>query len=345
MSYSLNWITEYLAVGPAPMSYDDLDTIKAHGVRAVVNLCAEFSDLHELEEGAGLEVYYLPIHDECAPDMGEMEKALVWFDEAMYLKKKVLVHCRHGIGRTGTFVSAYLLRRGMGLKVAEKTLKTTRALPSNYSQWKLLKKYGKQQGQPVNREPSINDTVAIDLNHFFLDYDRLLHDFRDKHPERDTSAAPVEQCCTRYFELELIEAVFVSNSINIQLSQEARQQAIQAALAIMEKFSLHLPAGDENEVRKRESLWSGETTVCPLLKNGKCQLGDEKPLYCHIPTVSEQQEYAKLISKLSKDVFFALTSSFPSEQKMTFAMHDVISGRFVQQYFQIMLKNIETHGR
>lgn len=69
MSYNVSWVTELLCVGSAPMSYDDLDDIQAHGIRAIVNLCAEFSDLHELEENAGLEVYYLPIHDECAPDM------------------------------------------------------------------------------------------------------------------------------------------------------------------------------------------------------------------------------------------------------------------------------------
>ncbi|MGQ9500375.1 MAG: protein-tyrosine phosphatase family protein [Dissulfurimicrobium sp.] len=49
-----------------------------------------------------------------------MERALAWLDEAIYLGKKVLVHCRHGIGRTGTFVTAYLIRRGLGLKLAAK---------------------------------------------------------------------------------------------------------------------------------------------------------------------------------------------------------------------------------
>ena len=125
--YQLTWITDDLAVGYAPMSYDELDAIRAQGIDAIVNLCGEFCDLHEIEENSGFEVYYLPIEDECAPEMASMETALDWLDEAIYLGKKVLVHCRHGIGRTGTFVTSYLLRRGLGLKAAEKRLRHTRA--------------------------------------------------------------------------------------------------------------------------------------------------------------------------------------------------------------------------
>jgi protein-tyrosine phosphatase len=144
--YQLTWITEYLAVGYAPMSYADLDSIKQQGIHAIVNLCGEFCDLHEIEEKSGFEVYYLPIPDECAPDLEDIEKALAWLDEATYSGKKILVHCRHGIGRTGTFVTSYLLRKGLSLKVASKKLKKTRANPTNYCQWKFLKKYEKKQG-------------------------------------------------------------------------------------------------------------------------------------------------------------------------------------------------------
>ena len=86
--YQLTWITDHLAVGHAPMSYEDLDLIRAEGIDAIVNLCGEFCDLHEIEENSGFEVFYLPIPDECAPDMEEMEKALAWLDEAIYLGQK-----------------------------------------------------------------------------------------------------------------------------------------------------------------------------------------------------------------------------------------------------------------
>ena len=102
--YTLTWITESLAVGHAPMSYDDLDYIRAQGIGAIVNLCGEFCDLHEIEEQSGFEVYFLPIPDETAPDMAELEKGdaekvtllwasrtlqdTFWMDKLLALKEK-----------------------------------------------------------------------------------------------------------------------------------------------------------------------------------------------------------------------------------------------------------------
>jgi protein-tyrosine phosphatase len=149
--YQLRWITGDLAAGHAPMSYDDLKLIKSGGIDAIVNLCAEFCDLHEIEKKHGFEVYYLPIADECAPNLADMEKALAWLDEKIRSGKKVLIHCRHGIGRTGTFVTAFLLTKGMDLKAASKKLIKIRITSTNYCQWKLLKKYGKKIGRTKSK--------------------------------------------------------------------------------------------------------------------------------------------------------------------------------------------------
>lgn len=142
--YELRWITDYMAAGHAPLSYEDLDAIKAQGIDTIINLCGEYCDLHEIQQDRGFEVYYLPIADECAPDMEEMEKALDWLEQRVTQGHKVLVHCRFGVGRTGTFVSAFLMRTGMDLKAAEKKLKGSRATPTNYCQWKLLRQYNKK---------------------------------------------------------------------------------------------------------------------------------------------------------------------------------------------------------
>ena len=142
--YQLTWITDDLAVGHAPMSYADLDGISKQGIDAIVNLCAEYCDLHEIEEKTGFEVYYLPIPDENAPNMDDIEKALNWLDEAIHMGKKILVHCRFGIGRTGTFVTAYLVKKGCSLKVARKKMKHSCSAPSSYGQWRFLRKYAKK---------------------------------------------------------------------------------------------------------------------------------------------------------------------------------------------------------
>lgn len=322
MSYELTWVTNQLAVGHAPMSYEELDSIKEKGIGAIVNLCAEFSDLHEIEEQAGFEVYYLPIHDECIPEMEDMEKALQWFDEAVYLNKKILVHCRHGIGRTGTFVSAYLLRRGLGLKLAERALKPTRANPSNYSQWKLLRKYSKQQGKFTLREPSIHDANTIDLSPFFLEYEAIM----DAHTIPETVDSPESQingqCCHEYFEMYLIESVFVNHHMNILLSSSTREDSIHSAI-----------------IKTREYQNNKRFSVCPFLHDARCQIFSRRPIHCRtLQTGTDPYEINTMIDKLSKDVFFSLTNSFPPERSMYFSILDTISGRFVTHYFQAMLQ-------
>jgi protein-tyrosine phosphatase len=140
------WITDHICVGPAPMSSKDLETIKGNGVTAIVNLCAEFPQLHQLEKTYGFSVWYLPVTDDCAPQTTPADAALDWLEEEIHRGAKVLIHCRHGIGRTGTMVSAYLLRKGLTLKAARKVLKHSGAHPTHPEQWKFLKHYGKRVG-------------------------------------------------------------------------------------------------------------------------------------------------------------------------------------------------------
>jgi hypothetical protein len=52
--YPVRWISTDLAVGYAPRPYNDLETIRAQGIAAIVNLCAECYDLYDIEKNAGL---------------------------------------------------------------------------------------------------------------------------------------------------------------------------------------------------------------------------------------------------------------------------------------------------
>ena len=143
-NYKLTWITEDLAVGYAPFSTSDLESVQRAGIGAIVNLCGEVCDLVELQETAGFEVYFLPVPDACAPDLEEMEKAMSWLDNSIRVGKKVLVHCRFGVGRTGTFVTAYLMKKGLDMKAAQKMLKKAPARPATHAQWKFLRGYRKK---------------------------------------------------------------------------------------------------------------------------------------------------------------------------------------------------------
>ena len=339
MTYQMTWITPQLAVGYAPMSYAELDTIREQDISGIVNLCGEFCDLHELEEQSGFEVYYLPVPDECAPDMAAMEQALEWLDEALYLKKKILVHCRHGHGRTGTFVSAYLLRRGLGLKRAEKTLKKTRANPTNYSQWKLLRQYGKAQGQLDLREATIEDKQTVDLLPFLQEYRGLLAEAeRLRDPGGKGLPLEIERCCHNYFELGLIEAVFVSFTINRTHNRVRRTEIVERALALAaEMKELRQEYGQEHW-RAVQEVIARPGYACPLLEGGACLIHESRPLRCRcLDDQNQNRRLSELTSEISRNVFLVLTGEFPPAGPLRFSLFDTISGRFVQQYFQAML--------
>ncbi|MEA3468593.1 MAG: dual specificity protein phosphatase family protein [Thermodesulfobacteriota bacterium] len=345
--YELTWITNQIAAGYAPMSYEELETIKEGGIDAIINLCGEFSDLHEIEEQAGFEVYYLPTPDECAPDLAEMEKALEWLDEAIYLKKKILVHCRHGHGRTGTLISAYMLRRGLGLKKSEKLLKNTRANPTNYSQWKLLRKYNKQEGLLTIAEPQLDNQSEDNLAPFLLEYEAFLQELEDELTEHGGSSncgQDTTDCCTNYFELQLAESIWINNSMNRKLSQDERQQAIERAgeySGVMKTVtSLQQKIAVLSDMEFKEIFQAAETP-CPLLVGGKCQLYENRPFRCRWAgstlEQSRKDEFTAMLVNLSRNMYLALTGVFPPEGEMQFSIADTVSGRFVQSYFKAML--------
>lgn len=342
MTYSMTWLTSQLACGSAPMSFDDLDIIRGEGIDAIVNLCGEFCDLHQIEKDSGFEVYYLPIPDECAPDMQLMEAALDWLDEALYLRKKVLVHCRHGLGRTGTFVSAYLLRRGFGLKMTEKKLKSIRMSPGSFSQWRLLRRYEKEEGLLKRAEPRLENRATVDLQPFLSEFDRLLAMAVDAATAAglDPHQVDVASCCHRLFSLELIEAVHLGHSLNRELSREERNLAIQRALdgarALRLKAETEPCSVDEAALR----LGGEGALSCPLLEGASCSILHQRPLCCRqgIDAATAERLQAA-IAALSRQVFLALTGEFSPSAEMRFTIFDTVSGRFVQQYFQMMLAN------
>jgi protein-tyrosine phosphatase len=329
-AYIPTWITKNLAVGHAPMSYEELDSLKDQGINAIVNLCGEFTDLHEIEEKAGFEVFYLPIDDNTAPKLEEMEKGLAWLDEAMYLGKKVLVHCHHGIGRTGTFVTAYLLRRGLGMKKAGKKMKSTRANPTNFSQWWLLRKFGRKEGVLTASEPTPENRNAVDLSEFYTRYERLL----DKVDGLLTAPQPAVCCapgatrpCGPAFTLEFIEALYLNDKVNIALSAGVRQQVIKRAAE----------AGRETPEKSAEPA---SVHVCPLHQDDACLLHRFRPIPCRLRGFAENDlrlaEIRSELDLLSRQVFSALFNHQTDGSPPAVSCPDSISGKFIQEYFHYL---------
>ncbi|MFW5931987.1 MAG: protein-tyrosine phosphatase family protein [Desulfohalobiaceae bacterium] len=318
----LSWVTSSLAVGHAPMSYQHLELLKQAGINAILNLCAELPDLPLIEKQAGFEVYYLPVQDEETPEMEAMDNALEWLDEAIFLGKKVLVHCRFGIGRTGTLVSAYLLRKGLSPRLTRKKLSRLKSSPANYTQWSMLRTYRKQQTSLKMREPSLEQNQMVDLAPFFADLEAIFSYLEEQLPEQGLCGREHMQCCSSRVQLSLAEAVYISNRINTLLSRENRRRLIHRA------------------VHAQQNQDAGY--LCPLSLDSQCCIFMHRPLACRLFDAQglSPQEQAELQDKalaISQSLFLAFGGSF-LEQELQFELPRVLSGKYVQDFFYILMQ-------
>jgi len=341
--YQLTWISGQIAVGRAPMSYADLDAIRRQGVDAIVNLCGEYCDLHELEAGRGFEVYYLPIPDECAPDLAALEKGLAWLDEAVYLGKKVLIHCRFGIGRTGTFLTAYLIRRGMGLKGASRRLKKVRSQPSSWRQWRHLKKYSKQSGILQSREPALENRHPLDLSSCLGEYENLVQ--RVDPAERVGERFPAcgrerDTCCFDHFQVSLVEAVYLSSAFNRTLSREVREAVILRAVAVIRQSTCSLPGPVPGKPAHAPGDTRPRGLACPLNQGGRCLVFAHRPLRCRLDGVPDPQippgALRDKLHDLSGRIFRAFSKAVFDPRIQNFSVAEAVSGRFVQICFDYL---------
>ena len=342
--YKLYWITSHLATGHAPMSYEDLDQIRSQGISAIINLCDEFCDLHEIEETSGFDVFYLPIVDECAPDKEAMEKGLDWLDEAIYLNKKVLVHCRMGHGRTGTFIAAYLLRRGFDFKGAQKTMKGRNANPATYAQRRFLKQYGKEEGALKTAAPKIeNRRHESEDTAILAEFGQALQHF-DKEilgKALIADAIPEPACCQRLFYLQLIESMILNHELNRFLRLQKRQEVLARALSlssIMKEQGMQAPGkGSGGSIA---ATGASAQFICPLWEEGHCLAQEMRPVRCRYwgLELSEKQKnaLAAATSQLSRKVFILLTGKNLHSDELYFSLADSVTGKYVQLSFQAL---------
>lgn len=144
--YKVRWISDNLAVGVAPGSNASLETIRNEGIDVILNLCAECGNLHIVEREMGFHVYWLPIRDAFAPEIDEVDAALVWLSQHLYNRRKALVHCRFGEGRPATIIAAYLIKKGLGLGDILEIIRRTKIAPTSREQLKFLNEYAKKMG-------------------------------------------------------------------------------------------------------------------------------------------------------------------------------------------------------
>jgi ADP-ribosyl-[dinitrogen reductase] hydrolase len=99
---------------------EKLRLIRDAGVDFFVDLTepGEYGLRPYADDVAGLGYRRMSVHDLDIPEVKEMRAILDAIDEALAQGRTVYVHCYGGVGRTGTVVGCYLVRRGLDAEAA-----------------------------------------------------------------------------------------------------------------------------------------------------------------------------------------------------------------------------------
>ena len=101
---SFDRITDLVYLGSRICTDDDYHRLRAHGIRAAVDMRKEDVSLWEFDA-----CLWLPTVDHTAPSQAHLKMGMAFLRQCEGSGMPVFVHCTAGVGRSATLVLAHLL--------------------------------------------------------------------------------------------------------------------------------------------------------------------------------------------------------------------------------------------
>jgi atypical dual specificity phosphatase len=106
-----------LAAMARPASLDDYLWLREQNVHLVISLCENPPPRRWLND-AGLFSMHIPIEDMTAPTSEQVDQCLAAVERAQNAGFAACIHCAAGLGRTGTMLACYFVKKGMKASAA-----------------------------------------------------------------------------------------------------------------------------------------------------------------------------------------------------------------------------------
>lgn len=109
----------------------NLTSLRNEEIQAVVDL-NDSADERARATEVGIEYYGVYIEDFSAPTQRQLDLVVQILGDLAARKRKVLVHCTGGIGRSPTCVAAYLIKQGLTVDDAVRLIQKRRQVAWNH---------------------------------------------------------------------------------------------------------------------------------------------------------------------------------------------------------------------
>jgi atypical dual specificity phosphatase len=123
---SFTWIEDKrLGAMGRPAGSEELTWLREQGIQVLISLTEEPPNRRWVED-AGLLLFHVPVLDMDAPTQEQFDRCVKAIERANSNEMGVAIHCGAGLGRTGTVVAAYFVRKGATPEAAIRRIRELR---------------------------------------------------------------------------------------------------------------------------------------------------------------------------------------------------------------------------